>query len=160
LPGAENFPEAMIGLNANLSDLAKKAESSKSVAEQRVARRVLQALTVRIYEEAFALKQIKSYASIPAKLELLTLIAPRDPRVFYELAVAYARVGNKSKATTALGRAIERGFSDVARIEQNEDFAILRDDAAYQKLLAGLKARSSLGPRARRPLTLNAISLG
>ncbi|HEV7473390.1 MAG TPA: hypothetical protein VGN90_05020 [Pyrinomonadaceae bacterium] len=142
LPGAENYPEAMIELKANLSDLAKKSEAGKIVAEQRVARRVLRSLTIRIYEEAFALKQRKNYASIPAKLEVLTIITPQDPRVFYELAVAYARVGNKSKATKALGGAIERGFSDVARIEQNEDFAILRDDANYQKLLAGLKARS------------------
>jgi dienelactone hydrolase len=139
LQTAENYPEAVIELKANLSDLAKKSESSKSVAEQRVARRVLRSLTVRIYEEAFALKLRKNYASLPAKFELLTIINPKDPRVFYELAAAYARAGNKSKATAALGRAIERGFSDVARIEQNEDFAILRDDADYQKLLASLK---------------------
>jgi hypothetical protein len=92
-----------------------------------------------MYEEAFALKQRKEYASIPAKLELAALISPREPRVFYDLATAYARVGNKSRATTALAKAIERGFSDLAGIEQNEDFAILRNEADYKKIIAGLK---------------------
>jgi len=81
----------------------------------------------------------KNYASIPAKIELLTMISPKDPRVFYELAVAYARVGNKTKATMALGRAIERGFSDLSRIEQNADFAILREEKDFKKLIASLK---------------------
>lgn len=139
LQDAETYPEAMVELRSNLSDLAKKSESSKSEAERRVAQRVLQSLVVAIYEEAFALKQRKNYAAIPAKLELVALITPRDSQVFYYLAVAYAQVGNKSKATTALSRAVERGFSDLAKIEQNEDFAILRNEADYKKLIAGLK---------------------
>ena len=139
LQNSETYPQAIIELKSNLSDLAKKAEDGKSVAERRVAQRVMQSLTVEMYEEAFALRQRKNYASIPAKLELVVLIHPNDPRVFYDLAAAYARIGNKSKATTALGRAIERGFSDLARIEQDEDFATLRDEADYKKLIGSLK---------------------
>jgi predicted esterase len=131
--------ETMAELKANLSDLAKQADDTRDVAERRVAHRVLQALRVQMYEEAFALRQRKEYASIPPKLELAAVISPKDPRVFYDLATAYARVGNKSRATTALGKAIERGFSDLARIEENEDFAILRNEAEYKKLIAGLK---------------------
>ncbi len=134
----KSYPEAMVKLKSSLSDLAKQSESG-NVGERRVARRVLQSLRVGIYEEAFSLKQRKNYASLPAKFELLTMISPGDPRVFYELAVAYARVGDKSKATMALGRAVERGFSDLGKIEQNEDFAILRDEADYKKLIASLK---------------------
>jgi dienelactone hydrolase len=138
LQNTETYPEAVAELKSNLSDLVKKSDG-KDPAARRVARRVSQSLTVQIYEEAFALKQRKNFSSIPAKFELLVLMHPKDPRGFYELAVAYARVGSKGKATTALGRAIERGFSDVARIEQNEDFAILRDEAEYKKLVASLK---------------------
>jgi len=139
LQDVESYPETMAQLKSELSDLTRKSEGSKSTAEGRVARRVLQAQLIQIYEQAFALKQKKNYAAIPAKFELAVLIKPKDPRVFYELAAAYARVGNKSQATKALGQAIERGFSDVARIEQNEDFAILRNDADYKKLVSGLK---------------------
>ena len=139
LKDASVYPETMVELKANLSDIAKKADESKSVAERRVAHRVVQALRVQMYEEAFALRQRKDYASVPAKLELVAMISPKDPRVFYDLATAYARAGNKGRATAALGKAIERGFSDLARIEQNEDFAILRNEAEYKKIVAALK---------------------
>lgn len=133
------FVETMAELKANLADLAKKAEEGKSVSERRVALRVLQALRVQMYEEVFALRQRKEYGLVPAKLELAALISPKDPRVFYDLAAAYARVGNKGRATTALAKAVERGFFDVGRIEQNEDFAVLRNEEAYKKIVAGLK---------------------
>jgi predicted Zn-dependent protease len=139
LQDESTYTETIAELKYDLSDLTKKSEGSKSVAERRVARRVSQSLLVQIYEEAFALKQKKNYALIPAKFELAALIRPKDPRVFYELAAAYARIGSKGRATTALGQAIERGFSDLARIEQNEDFATLRNDADYKRLVASLK---------------------
>lgn len=139
LQDASIYAETMSELKYALSDLTKKSEANKNLAEQRVARRVLQSLLVQIYEEAFALKQKKNYALIPPKMELATLIKPKDPRVFYELAAAYARIGNKGRATAALSQAIERGFSDLVRIEQNEDFAALKDDPGYKKLIAALK---------------------
>lgn len=139
LQDATAYADTMVELRANLADLTKKADESKNVSERHVAHRVLQALRVQMYEEAFALKQRKEFASIPAKLELAAVISPKDPRVFYDLATAYARVGNKGRATAALAKAIERGFTDLARIEQNEDFAILRNEEGYKKLVAGLK---------------------
>ncbi|HEV7745925.1 MAG TPA: hypothetical protein VGO56_13080 [Pyrinomonadaceae bacterium] len=139
LPDASSYSEAVVELKSNLSELAKRSESSKNISGRRVARRVLQSLRVQIYEEAFALKQRKDFASIPAKLELATLISPKDPRAFYDLAAAYARAGNKSRATTALSQAIELGFSDLGRIEQNEDFAILINETDYKKLIGRLR---------------------
>jgi len=139
LQDESTYTETIAELKYDLSDLTKKSEGSKSIADRRVARRVSQSLLVQIYEEAFALKQKKNYALIPAKFELAALIRPKDPRVFYELAAAYARIGSKGRATTALGQAIERGFSDLARIEQNEDFATLRNDADFKRLVASLK---------------------
>lgn len=139
LQDESTYTETIAELKYDLSDLRKKSEGSKSVAGRRVARRVSQSLLIQTYEEAFALKQKKNYAEIPAKLELAALIKPKDPRVFYELAAAYARVGSKGRATTALGQAIELGFSDLARIEQNEDFATLRNDADFKKVIASLK---------------------
>ena len=133
------YAETLNELKRNFSDLTKKSEGSKSPAERRVAQRVLQSLLIQIYEEAFALKQKKNYASIPAKFELAVLIKPKDPRLFYELAAAYARIGSKGRATAALGHAIERGFSDLARIEQNADFASLQNDADFKKVIASLK---------------------
>ena len=69
LQNTETYPEAVAELKSSLSELAKKSDG-KDTAARRVARRVSQSLTVQIYEEAFALKQRKNYASIPAKFEL------------------------------------------------------------------------------------------
>lgn len=131
--------EAMAQFRAAVSDLTKQSEQTKDPNDRRVARRVLQSLLVDTYEAVNALYQKKNYASIPGKLELAAAIRPRDARVFYDLAVAYSRIGNKGKSLAALSRAIENGFTDVVKIEQNDDFAALRNEAEYKRLLAGLK---------------------
>jgi hypothetical protein len=59
--------------------------------------------------------------------------------VLYNLAVAYARIGNKTKAIAALSRSIENGFTNLAEIEQNQNFTALRNEPAYEKLLVVLK---------------------
>jgi dienelactone hydrolase len=131
--------ETMAQFKAAVSDLTKQSEQTRDLNDRRVARRVLQSLLVDTYQEVNALYQNKNYAGIPGKLEMAAAIRPKDARVFYDLAVAYSRIGNKSKSLAALGRAIENGFTDAARIEQNDDFAALRNEADYKRLLAGLK---------------------
>lgn len=131
--------ETMAQFKAAVSDLTKQSEQTKDMSDRRVARRVLQSLLVDTYQQVSALYQNKNYASIPAKLERAALIIPKDAQVFYELAVAYSRLGNKGKSLAALGRAIENGFTDAARMEQNDEFAALRSEAEYKRLLAGLK---------------------
>jgi len=133
------YAETMAQFRAAISDLTKQSEQNRNLSDRRVARRVLQSLLVETYEEVNALYQKKNYASIPGKLELAAAIRPKDARVFYDLAVAYSRIGNKGKSLAALSRAIENGFTDVAKIEQNDDFATLRNEAEYKRLLAGLK---------------------
>ncbi|HSA92711.1 MAG TPA: tetratricopeptide repeat protein, partial [Terriglobales bacterium] len=54
----------------------------------------------------------------------------------YNLAAAYARMGNKEKALAALGIAADRGFQQPDLLEKDDDFASLRDDAGYQQALA------------------------
>ena len=63
----------------------------------------------------------------------------KNPRLLYELALAHARAGNKSKAINALSRAIENGFTDVAKIEENPEFESLRNESGFKKLVTGLK---------------------
>lgn len=52
---------------------------------------------------------------------------------------------NKAKAIAALARAIEFGFNDLERIEQNSDLAPLHNDADYKKLLGQLKNKQTPG---------------
>ena len=131
--------ETMGELKRTLSELTRKSQESKDSSEQRVARRVLAAVFVQAYEEANNQYLQKNYAAVPPKLEIATLLKPKNPRLFYELALAHARAGNKSKAINALSRAIENGFTDVAQIEQNQEFELLRNESGYKKLVTGLK---------------------
>jgi tetratricopeptide (TPR) repeat protein len=55
---------------------------------------------------------------------------------YYNLACAYARVGQKDKAIEALSRAVDEGFADRAGMEKDEDLAPLRADPRFQQLLS------------------------
>ena len=129
----------MAELKRIISDLDHKSEEAKDSSDQRVARRVREAVFAQAYEEANNLRLQKNYAAAPGKLEIAVLLKPKNPRLFYELALAYARAGNKSKAIGALSRAVDNGFTDVAKIEQNQEFDLLRNETGYKKLVAGLK---------------------
>jgi hypothetical protein len=82
---------------------------------------------------------LKNHAGVAEKLEIAALLKPKSPYLFYELALAYARAGNKSKAIDALGRAIENGFTDLTKIEQDREFDLLRNETGYKRLVSGLK---------------------
>lgn len=136
------YPQAIADLRFAIADLAKQSEQKQDPGRRQVARRVLQQLLVQTYQEANAFYQQKNYAVIPGKLEIATELKPKDAQVFYDLAVAYARTGNKTKAIAALSRSINNGFADLVEIEQNQNFASLRTEAAYERLVAELKKRN------------------
>lgn len=131
--------EIMAELKRIISELNRKSEDAKDPGEQMVARRVVEAVFAQAYEGANNLYLQKNYAEVPLQLEIATLLKPKNPRLFYLLAVAYARVGNKSKAITALGRAIENGFTDLVKIEENQEFEPLRSESGFKKLVTELK---------------------
>ena len=139
LQDQSTYSDAYAELKSVVSDLARKSEDQKDISQQRVARRALQAVFVQVFEAANGLALAKNYAGVAEKLEIAALLKPKNPRLFYELAVNYTRAGNKSKAINALGRAVESGFTDLAKIEQNQEFDPLRNEAGYRKLVSGLK---------------------
>jgi dienelactone hydrolase len=139
LADPSRYVETLSELKTTVSDLTHKAEAAKDPGDQRVARRVLEAVFVQAYEEANNLYLQKNYSAVPQKLEIAVILKPKNAYAFYELALAYARLGNKSKAINALSRAIENGFTDLAKIEQNAEFEPLRNEAGYKKLITGLK---------------------
>ncbi|HZE62454.1 MAG TPA: hypothetical protein VE056_01175 [Pyrinomonadaceae bacterium] len=136
------YADAFAELKSVVSDLTRKSEDTKDITQQRVARRALQAVFVQVFEAANGLGLAKNYTGAAEKLEIAALLKPKNPRLFYELAIAYARAGNKSKAISALGRAIENGFTDLAKIEQTQEFDPLRNETGYKKLVTGLKKGS------------------
>lgn len=71
-------------------------------------------------------------------LSIAATIAPDSPEVWYEIAAAHARKGSKKKALENLRKAVEKGFSDGARLQAEPAFAELRKDKGYQEIVLGM----------------------
>jgi hypothetical protein len=106
------------------------------------ARRILNTLLVQtayyLPEEA---SRRKDDRSVILCLTVAAAIRPQDPDLLYRLAAAHARAGAGREALRNLELAVQRGFADLDRLRQDEDFRKLRRDRAYHRLEAELERR-------------------
>lgn len=70
-------------------------------------------------------------------------IIPRAAEPHYNLACAYARLGKKDEALSALEKAVELGFEDATHIEKDDDLASLREEAKFTGVIAKAKAKET-----------------
>lgn len=70
-------------------------------------------------------------------------VAPRDPRLRYNLACVLASQGRVDEAGAELERAVDLGYSDWARIATDEDLLNVRSTDAYKRVIA--KAPAEIG---------------
>lgn len=68
----------------------------------------------------------------------------QGPFAMYNLACAYARLGNKDKAFEWLTKAFNAGFPQASLLQTDEDLASLRTDARFKEL-------TTLGERLTKP---------
>ncbi len=138
----ENRFEAEMSLRDAVRTLRRQADAPQDSTERRVARRVLEGFSVQVFQEVGELFRRREYARAAARLEVVAELKPEDAGARYALARAYALGGRKQKALGALRGAVERGFKDYARLEQNRDFDALRGEAGYRKLVEELKQKN------------------
>jgi tetratricopeptide (TPR) repeat protein len=74
-------------------------------------------------------------------LSIAAEIVPDSPDVWFELAAANARKGSKKKAIENLRKAVEKGWTDLARLESEAAFAPLRKDKGYQEVVAEIRKK-------------------
>lgn len=121
-------------------DLRRRA--ARSGAEAAAARRLLEAVYT---QTSFYLPQQfferREYARAVAVLQVAVDIHPDRWPAWYNLAAAQAQWGHRRQAYAALEKAIGAGFHDVNQLENDPDFASLRSDDQYQRLIA-LASRS------------------
>ena len=67
------------------------------------------------------------------RLELTLEISPNDPRILYNLAVAYALNGRKRKALDTLKTAVSNGFADLAKIKADNDLSTLKTSRVLRR---------------------------
>jgi tetratricopeptide (TPR) repeat protein len=72
----------------------------------------------------------------------LVKLLPDNATAHYNLACSLALSKRKTDALRALQEAINRGYNDYDWMAQDTDLQILQTSAAFQKLLAELKAHS------------------
>ena len=81
----------------------------------------------------------RDYARAALCLEIAVSIHPDRPRVWYELAGDRAALRDQRSAVIALGRAIDAGFTDRARLDADERFASVRQNEEFGRLVARLR---------------------
>lgn len=105
----------------------------------------LQAMKTGAREPAPLVPGKKDFGRAALALSIAAGIAPDDPDVWYALAVAQALGGGRKRALSALEKAGEAGFKDAKRLEAEEAFAPLREEAGFRRLVAGLGGGSRPG---------------
>jgi len=139
---AENPAVAMMGIKNMISDLRMKAASRDESVARLAARRALGAFYVGMNEQANRHRGAKKYQEAVASLMLAAEIRPENPQIFFSLARACALAGAKRQSLEALKKAVEFGFTNADEIAGNEDFASIRNEAAYKRLIEDARRKA------------------
>lgn len=126
-------------VRGSVAGLRKRADAEQDSADRRLARRVLGGAYIQGYQASRDFLDKKEYAPAAGMLEMAAVIRPERALVFYDLAHIRALAGDKKKVLAALKQAVAGGFKDASRVEKDAAFAGLRNDAAFQALLAAMK---------------------
>ena len=70
-------------------------------------------------------------------------LEPQSPTAWYNLACSLALTGRLDEAFAALEKAIALGYDDADWMREDEDFAPIRSDPRFARLLAQVAARQA-----------------
>jgi predicted esterase len=138
-PSGEPVTLAQVVGALKIPELRAKAKSAADPDERLSAQRLLNNIEV---QTSFYLPQTfnqqKKWDRTIFVLSIAAEVSPQDPSVLYSRALAYAHKGDRRRALADLQQAVDKGWKDLAAIEQEEAFAPLRQDAEYQRILLAL----------------------
>ncbi|HVS29919.1 MAG TPA: hypothetical protein VMS98_00555 [Thermoanaerobaculia bacterium] len=137
--GAEEvMVEPALVRSLEIAGLQKRAAqpSYEGGAAQRVLESILVHASFYLPQELFPRARYREAAAV-----LAVAVAIRDDvRSWYNLGAARARLGRRNDALAALERAIQLGYKDHAHLGSDADYASVRSDPRYQRLLESLPA--------------------
>jgi tetratricopeptide (TPR) repeat protein len=89
---------------------------------------------VKMYQKAFA---IDAGVFAPDRAAMVEGGGSREQRmaINYYIAQTFAKAGNQDQALIFLRKAMDEGFKDRKRLDEDQDFAVLRTKPEFQKLL-------------------------
>jgi dienelactone hydrolase len=126
-------------LLAEVARTRRQGESAKRPADRMAARRVLTSTWIWLNDGVDADFESGAFRRAATRLRVMTEVRPENARVEVRLARAYARAGDRKDAIAALQRAVAKGFTDAAALEQDADLEPIRREAAFTELLARLR---------------------
>ncbi|MFN7929997.1 MAG: hypothetical protein U0Y68_19165 [Blastocatellia bacterium] len=139
LDASETQMQATTNAKGLIAQWRKKAEEATRSTDRIAARRLLTQFAITLSEDATNALYRKNYSRAAALLLIAVEVRPNNPQTWYRLATAQAQSGEKKRALESLKHAIEKGFSDGARLEQAPEFAGLRQEQEFQALINRLK---------------------
>jgi len=122
----------------------KKDAHGKDPEDARYAQRLLEIAYVQfIYYYPQDCVQRHDYRQALDALAVAGEIKEDDPRVDYNIASVYAKKGDKKKAIDSLNKSLHKGFKNVDYLQQDPDFAGIRDEEDFKKIVEQLKMTKS-----------------
>jgi tetratricopeptide (TPR) repeat protein len=138
-PSGEPATVAQVVAALRIPELRARAKSAAEPDERLSAQRVLNTLEVQTgYYLPQSYNQQQKWDQSIFVLSIAVEISPESPLLWYSRAQAYARKGDRKRALADLQTAVDRGWKDLAALQQEEAFAPLRQDAEYQRILLAL----------------------
>ena len=126
---------AALNLYALINVLKRDEQRARTPSERLLARRLIEHANITAYYAGLPLFDSGAYGSALSYFQIQAAIHPESPGIQYRIAVTCGRAGDRKNALAALKNAADKGFSDIARIEQETGFEKLRNDPRYGQIL-------------------------
>jgi tetratricopeptide (TPR) repeat protein len=115
--------------------LKRNQQRGDTPSERLRARRLIEHASITAYYAGQPLFDSGEYLSALSYFQIQAAIYPESSGIQYRIAVTYGRAGDRKGALAALKKAADKGFSDIARIEQEAGFEKLRAEPRYGQIL-------------------------
>jgi tetratricopeptide (TPR) repeat protein len=126
----------------DIPSLKKKAKEAPSKYDRLQAQRLLEVVAVQHgFYLARSFREYGDYPRAALTLSVAAEIHPEEPMIWYKLAAAQAQIGNKNDALSSLKKAVEHGFKDAEKLENDFDFKSIRDEKQFKKILEEIKKK-------------------
>jgi hypothetical protein len=138
---AKNIPKLETVLAfLDIPSLKKKAKDAPSKYDRLQAQRLLEVVAVQHgFYLARSFREYGDYPRTALTLSVAAEIHPEEPLVWYKLAAAQVQMGDKNDALSSLKKAVDHGFKDAQKLENDFDFKSIRDEKPFKKIMEQLK---------------------
>jgi predicted esterase len=128
----------------DIPSLKKKAKEAPSKYDRLQAQRLLEVVAVQHgFYLARGFREYGDYPRAALTLSVAVEIHPEEPLYWYKLAAAQAQMNDKDKALSSLKQAVDHGFKDAEKLENDFDFKSIRDEKQFKKIMEQLKKKNS-----------------